>query len=132
MLPMDSVMTPPLDHSDDCQQCTADPAGRRAKTLSVVASFKLISYISVNDPQAEVRDMHLQLEAVVSTGTFGAVYQGTWRGIAVAVKTLVVANDPAEGQGWTHQQRGVLEAAISLSMAHPNIVSKLRPFAHAE
>ncbi|GIL74374.1 hypothetical protein Vretimale_2090 [Volvox reticuliferus] len=73
--------------------------------------------------QAELRDPDLHVEAMIGCGSFGVVYRGTWRGLPVAVKTMVVATEPdGSREGRQARQRAVLEAAISLSMAHPNVV----------
>ncbi|KXZ45652.1 hypothetical protein GPECTOR_52g51 [Gonium pectorale] len=48
--------------------------------------------------------------------------QGTWRGLRVAVKTLVV-HDALLGVEGRRRQRAILEAAISTSLHHPNVVS---------
>ncbi|GIL48174.1 hypothetical protein Vafri_4863 [Volvox africanus] len=90
----------------------------------------------VNLIQAELRDPDLQLEAMIAHGTFGAVYRGVWRGLSVAVKTMVVATEPdGSREGRQARQRAVLEAAISLSMAHPNVVVTysydVKPLVHA-
>ncbi|KXZ47120.1 hypothetical protein GPECTOR_38g358 [Gonium pectorale] len=64
----------------------------------------------------------LQISSVLGRGAFGAVYAGRWRSLPVAVKMLVVRDALAEAEGWQRQQ-AVLEAAISLSMAHENLVA---------
>ncbi|KXZ47110.1 hypothetical protein GPECTOR_38g347 [Gonium pectorale] len=64
----------------------------------------------------------LQVFSVLGRGAFGVVYMGRWRALPVAVKTLVVRDALAGAEGWQRQQ-AVLEAAISLSMAHENVVA---------
>ncbi|PNH03006.1 Tyrosine-protein kinase Src42A [Tetrabaena socialis] len=61
---------------------------------------------------------------MLGCGSFGVVYAGVWRGLPVAVKTLVVpaAIDSGDRDGRA-RRRAVLEAAISLSLTHPNVVS---------
>ncbi|GLC75804.1 hypothetical protein PLESTF_001689300 [Pleodorina starrii] len=71
--------------------------------------------------QAEISDADLHLKDVISRGAFGVVYRGQWRGLPVAVKILVVSQELASKEG-TARQRAALEAAISMSMAHPNVV----------
>jgi hypothetical protein len=56
------------------------------------------------------------------------VYKGVWRGSTVAVKTMVL---PARMSGAEKRERmAVMEAAISSSLSHPNIVQVLRPLLH--
>ena len=52
---------------------------------------------------------------------FGKVHRGLWRGSVVAVKSMVLpANmSSAEKRG----RMAIMEAAISSSMAHPNVRS---------
>ncbi|KXZ47093.1 hypothetical protein GPECTOR_38g330 [Gonium pectorale] len=64
----------------------------------------------------------LQVSSVLGRGAFGVVYTGRWRSLPVAVKTMVVTDVEAGAEG-RKQQQAVLEAAISLSMAHENVVA---------
>ncbi len=51
---------------------------------------------------------------------FGKVYKGLWRGTVVAVKSVVL---PANMSGAEKRERmAIMEAAISSSLSHPNIV----------
>ncbi|KAG2425562.1 hypothetical protein HXX76_013606 [Chlamydomonas incerta] len=67
------------------------------------------------------RDEELWLERVIGRGGFGVVYLGTWRGLRVAVKTLVV-HEALLGEEGRQRQRAVLEAAVSSTLSHPNVV----------
>ncbi|KXZ50662.1 hypothetical protein GPECTOR_15g346 [Gonium pectorale] len=71
--------------------------------------------------QAGLQDAELEVFGVLGNGAFGVVYGGTWRGLPAAVKTLVVP-EATVGKEGRARQRAVLEAAISMSMAHPNVV----------
>ncbi|KXZ52948.1 hypothetical protein GPECTOR_8g322 [Gonium pectorale] len=68
------------------------------------------------------RDEDVQLGAVLGRGSAGVVYLGMWRGLTVAVKALVV-QDGLIGEEGRQRQRAVLEAAISSSLDHPNVVA---------
>ncbi|KXZ47106.1 hypothetical protein GPECTOR_38g343 [Gonium pectorale] len=74
--------------------------------------------------QAELggRDSEIQVSSVLGRGAFGVVYAGRWRSLPVAVKTLVLP-EAAAGPEDRQRQRAVLETAISLSMAHENVVA---------
>ncbi len=51
---------------------------------------------------------------------FGKVYKGLWRGTTVAVKSLIL---PSAMSGAEKRERmAFMEAAISGSLSHPNIV----------
>ncbi|KXZ52951.1 hypothetical protein GPECTOR_8g325 [Gonium pectorale] len=68
------------------------------------------------------REEDVQLGAVLGRGSAGVVYLGMWRGLCVAVKALVV-QDGLIGEEGRQRQRAVLEAAISSSLDHPNVVA---------
>ena len=51
---------------------------------------------------------------------FVQVYKGRWRGTVVAIKTMIL---PANMSGAEKREKmAVMEAAISSSLSHPNIV----------
>ncbi|PNH07789.1 hypothetical protein TSOC_005724 [Tetrabaena socialis] len=63
-------------------------------------------------------------------GLFGKVQRGLWRGTVVAVKTMIL---PANMTGQVKREKmAVMEAAISSSLVHPNIVTTytyfIRPY----
>ncbi|PNH01158.1 Proline-rich receptor-like protein kinase PERK7 [Tetrabaena socialis] len=95
---------------------------------------------AINNILAELRDPDLDVRVILGCSSFGVVYAGVWRGLPVAVKTLIVPAAIAAGLGLGSscdgregraRKRAVLEAAIYLSLAHPNVVStytyELRP-----
>ncbi|GIL63599.1 hypothetical protein Vafri_17636 [Volvox africanus] len=69
----------------------------------------------------EMDDQHLTILEVIGQGGFGVVYRGIWKGLNVAVKTITFQDRVAGGEKAQH--RAILEAAISSSLAHPNVVS---------
>ncbi|KAG2500125.1 hypothetical protein HYH03_001707 [Edaphochlamys debaryana] len=98
--------------------------------------------------QSEGRE-EVALTGLLGRGAHGVVYSGTWRGLAVAVKVVVMADEdegvdeqmctePSEGDNTNKgaaaaaafqdvracrvQRRAVLEAAISSTLDHPNLV----------
>ncbi|KXZ47126.1 hypothetical protein GPECTOR_38g364 [Gonium pectorale] len=71
--------------------------------------------------QAELGGNSSDMEVFSVLGS-GVVYTGRWRSLPVAVKTMVVT-DVEGGKEGRRRQQAVLEAAISLSMAHENLVA---------
>ncbi|KAG2440195.1 hypothetical protein HXX76_004307 [Chlamydomonas incerta] len=69
----------------------------------------------------EMDDQHLRILEVIGQGGFGVVYKGQWKGLNVAVKTITFQDRVAGGEKAQH--RAILEAAISSSLAHPNVVT---------
>ncbi|GLI65793.1 hypothetical protein VaNZ11_009413 [Volvox africanus] len=72
----------------------------------------------------------IQLFEVLGSGAFGKVQRGIWRGTVVAVKTMIL---PANMTGQEKREKmAVMEAAISSSLVHPNIVTTytyfIRPY----
>ncbi|KAG2450347.1 hypothetical protein HYH02_004852 [Chlamydomonas schloesseri] len=63
----------------------------------------------------------LELKEMIGEGTFGKVFRGLWRGTEVAIKTIIL---PTNMSGKEKRERmAVMEAAISSSLAHPNVVA---------
>ncbi|GIM05528.1 hypothetical protein Vretimale_9989, partial [Volvox reticuliferus] len=62
----------------------------------------------------------LELQAVLGEGSYGRVYRALWRGTTVAAKVILL---PAHMTGRERYERmAIMEAAISSSLSHPNIV----------
>ncbi|KXZ49357.1 hypothetical protein GPECTOR_22g951 [Gonium pectorale] len=84
---------------------------------------------SLNVAKASVEDP-IQVFEVLGAGAFGKVQRGLWRGTVVAVKTMIL---PANMSGQEKREKmAVMEAAISSSLVHPNIVTTytyfIRPY----
>lgn len=65
-------------------------------------------------------DDAMELETELATGGYGVVYKGKWRGIPVAIKTVVFSDSPSKT--YKGRERAIIEAAISSSVAHKNVV----------
>ncbi|GFR47438.1 hypothetical protein Agub_g9161 [Astrephomene gubernaculifera] len=84
---------------------------------------------SLNVVKTSVEDP-IQVFEVLGAGAFGKVQKGLWRGTVVAVKTMIL---PANMTGQQKREKmAVMEAAISSSLVHPNIVTTytyfIRPY----
>ncbi|GFR45141.1 hypothetical protein Agub_g6522 [Astrephomene gubernaculifera] len=77
---------------------------------------------AINAVKAELRDPELQVHSLLDQGAYGLVYGGVWRGLQVAIKMMVVS-DGTMGQEGLTRHGAALEAAISMSLAHPNVVA---------
>ncbi|GLI63127.1 hypothetical protein VaNZ11_006034, partial [Volvox africanus] len=102
------------------QQGTA--AGSGTTSVPQRTDVDLGSAISSLQAELSGRQEQLRITTVLGKGSFGVVYLGTWRGLRVAVKTLVV-HDALLGTEGRRRQRAILEAAISTSLQHPNVVT---------
>lgn len=64
---------------------------------------------------------------MLGAGSSGTVYLGDWRGLKVAVKTLVFTDGSAFVVGHPMPyERAVTEAAVAVSVNHRNIVATYR------
>ncbi|GFR46231.1 hypothetical protein Agub_g7776, partial [Astrephomene gubernaculifera] len=111
--------------TDEYESQPLGPAGA-PRTAVVVYGKQLGTHRSMQDTinaiEAELRDPDLHVHSLLGIGAYGLVYGGTWRGLPVAIKVLVVSEGPM-GQESHARHRAVMEAAISMSLTHPNIVA---------
>ncbi|KAG2437335.1 hypothetical protein HXX76_005992 [Chlamydomonas incerta] len=71
-------------------------------------------------PSSRTAVDELELQAILGEGSYGRVYRALWRGTTVAVKVILL---PAHMSGRErHERMAVMEAAISSSLSHPNVV----------
>lgn len=69
------------------------------------------------------QDSSIVLGERIAAGGYGVVFKGTWKGIPVAIKTVLFQDmGHKELQENKEKARAIVEAAISSSVAHPNIV----------
>jgi len=95
--------------------------GRRiSREDSAVDRIEALRRSMARNPNAGMDDLDIKTLQMLGEGTFGKVYKGIWRGTVVAVKTLVL---PANMSGAEKREKmAIMEAAISSSLSHPNIV----------
>jgi hypothetical protein len=73
-----------------------------------------------HDPACQDVTYSIPLCGVIQAGVVFVAAAGLWRGSTVAVKTMIL---PAKMSGAEKRERmAIMEAAISSTMAHPNIV----------
>jgi hypothetical protein len=66
----------------------------------------------------------LAIVGVLGKGSYGTVYQGKWRGLGVAVKTLVFSSAGEGGsRGVSSYEAAVNEAALCTRLSHRNVVA---------
>ncbi|GFR40746.1 hypothetical protein Agub_g1356 [Astrephomene gubernaculifera] len=95
------------------------PSWLSGPTMSVHRNM----HFAIEAVKAELQDKDLEVYSILGVGAFGVVYSGTWRGLPAAVKTLVVPNVVVNGPAGRARRQAVLEAAVSMSLVHPNIVA---------
>lgn len=69
--------------------------------------------------QEEMQEAQVKVHDVLGRGAFGTVYRGEWRGLPVAIKTVVFQSSASDDQLTLIAS----EAAISSSLVHRNIVA---------
>ncbi|KAF5825549.1 hypothetical protein DUNSADRAFT_8763 [Dunaliella salina] len=85
------------------------------------SALAIVAILQAEDILKVGADKSLVLDCVLGKGACGTVYKGTWKGLDVAVKT-VLFTEHTEGSNLPQKARAILEAAVSASMSHPNIV----------
>ena len=127
------------------------PHGGHLMTYGQLSSSSSMATSSCADPGRLGRDV--QLLEVIGCGSFGTVYRAAWRGRTVAVKLVHVPKSSGYLlQGWGRKGVGqalaeqlkdesdasqdkaermaLMEAVVSMSMQHPNIVRVFRYEVH--
>ncbi|KAJ9519979.1 hypothetical protein QJQ45_014707 [Haematococcus lacustris] len=125
---------PPLPQGSPSAQLvgTDRPSAARRKAEAASGAAELW------DPNKEIATLAGQLAAkaagdklvlleAIGQGGFGTVYRGKWRGLEVAVKTVLFTDHAKDskvrGQRGAPQQRAILEAAVCTSVTHNNVVA---------
>lgn len=72
--------------------------------------------------QMEMQSQSVIICDVLGSGGGGVVYKGEWKGLTVAIKTLLFQAHSFGAEG-RRRHRSMLEAAITTSLVHPNVIS---------
>ncbi|KAG1681382.1 hypothetical protein FOA52_007430 [Chlamydomonas sp. UWO 241] len=68
-------------------------------------------------------DEPMVFTSFIGRGGFGAVYAGRWRNLDVAIKVAIIQQTPTSPDLGNPKQQAILEAAVSASAVHPNVVT---------
>uniref|UniRef100_A0A383VFW0 Protein kinase domain-containing protein n=1 Tax=Tetradesmus obliquus TaxID=3088 RepID=A0A383VFW0_TETOB len=93
-------------------------ASREGLTLDRIEAMRRQLAVNTNTALQDIGSIQ-QLE-LLGKGTFGKVYKGLWRGTVVAVKTMLLPSNMSGSE--KREKMAVMEAAISSSLSHPNVV----------
>lgn len=63
----------------------------------------------------------VKLLDLIGGNALGQVYRGRWRELDVAVKTVIFSRRKGSGDG--QEKRAIMEAVVTYTMEHPNIVA---------
>ncbi|KAG2439091.1 hypothetical protein HYH02_006616 [Chlamydomonas schloesseri] len=105
----------------------AQPAAAAAATAGLVvppfcSSPKSSNAVVTGTAADQASSLPLTITGELGRGAQGVVYRGVWRGLDVAVKSVLFNHSKGGAQG-PRAKQAVQEAAIAVSMAHPNIVA---------
>eukprot|EP00892_Ulva_mutabilis_P009199 jgi/Ulvmu1/6651/UM003_0289.1 len=67
----------------------------------------------------DLQEDELQIFSVLGRGGYGIVYHGLWRGLPVAIKTILFQSEPQQQQ----TESIASEAAIASNLSHKNVVA---------
>ncbi|KAL6759615.1 hypothetical protein V8C86DRAFT_1273503 [Haematococcus lacustris] len=101
---------------------TAAAVEAKSSALPAAAPSVHCSSLSVVLGQAEV-EQELRLGRQLGAGTYGTVFQGTWRGMQVAVKRLVFSGLAGDLHITGQRQQVLREAELNTRLAHPHLVA---------
>lgn len=101
--------------------CTTHSSSRLAATTSHDMSHEVEQLAAGLDAEHANK---LLVEGILGKGACGTVFQGKWRGLPVAIKTMLFsASEAGRARGVSSYQAAVQEAAMCLGLTHRNIVA---------
>ncbi|GAX77891.1 hypothetical protein CEUSTIGMA_g5333.t1 [Chlamydomonas eustigma] len=94
---------------------------RTSGAMSAMSTALLLDSVRLHMTDGGGSDSeHIELQEMLGQGSFGQVYKGLWRDTVVAVKIMVMPNQMSDNE--KRNRMAIMEAAISSSLSHPNIV----------